>query len=319
MLYEIIQSKSVDKDKLKRSSFQKICAERSGQKIDSVKVIYINDEYVKDGDVNPHKLFIIKDVTAEVKTLEIKTTNEVDDALEFLQENKDLKGCSCLTKTRGNHCVTFRKLNPTVPEYSIYDLPRAQHQIKKFAEKGIFDLAQISTDMLSSPQQIAYLKAVKSNKPIIETNKLQEFIEKLEYPIYFLDYETFDSAVPIVDGIRPHEKFPVQFSLHIQEADDSLKHEEYLEDEKRLPDRLIEKLEANIGNKGSIIVWNKIFERDRNIDMGRWFKTKFEFFKGINSRLIDLQDPFKTDYVDKHFRGKTSIKDVLPVICPGRP
>jgi hypothetical protein len=32
--------------------------------------------------------------------------------------------------------------------------------------------------------------------------------------------------------------------------------------------------------------------------------------------MVDLEDVFKADYVDARFDGSTSIKKVLPVICP---
>ena len=36
----------------------------------------------------------------------------------------------------------------------------------------------------------------------------------------------------------------------------------------------------------------------------------------LNYRMVDLEDVFKTAYVDAGFDGSTSIKKVLPVICP---
>ncbi len=43
---------------------------------------------------------------------------------------------------------------------------------------------------------------------------------------------------------------------------------------------------------------------------------KAEFLLGLNERTVDLMDPFKSDYVDIRFGGSTSIKKVLPILCP---
>lgn len=37
----------------------------------------------------------------------------------------------------------------------------------------------------------------------------------------------------------------------------------------------------------------------------------------MNDRMVDLEELFKTAYVDARFNGYTSIKNVLPVLCPG--
>ena len=50
--------------------------------------------------------------------------------------------------------------------------------------------------------------------------------------------------------------------------------------------------------------------------MAKMFPDKAEFLVDLNDRMVDLEDVFKTAYVDAGFDGSTSIKKVLPVICP---
>ena len=40
------------------------------------------------------------------------------------------------------------------------------------------------------------------------------------------------------------------------------------------------------------------------------------FLENINARTVDLMDLFKADYVHPGFNGSTSIKKVLPMLCP---
>ena len=50
--------------------------------------------------------------------------------------------------------------------------------------------------------------------------------------------------------------------------------------------------------------------------MATMFPDKEGFLLDINERTVDLETVFKTAYVDARFEGSTSIKKVLPVVCP---
>ena len=84
----------------------------------------------------------------------------------------------------------------------------------------------------------------------------------------------------------------------------------------RLPLNLIEQMERDFGDVGSIVSWHASFEKSRNEEMAKCFPEKSDFLLGLNDRMVDLEDIFKKAYVDARFDGKTSIKNVLPVLCP---
>jgi hypothetical protein len=46
------------------------------------------------------------------------------------------------------------------------------------------------------------------------------------------------------------------------------------------------------------------------------YPGKDAFLQDLNERMVDLEDLFKVNYVDIRFGGWTSIKKVLPVVCP---
>lgn len=79
---------------------------------------------------------------------------------------------------------------------------------------------------------------------------------------------------------------------------------------------MIAQMETDIGPEGSVVSWHASFEKTQNREMGKWFPDKAAFLDDINDRMVDLEDLFKTAYVDARFDGSTSIKKVLPVICP---
>ncbi len=322
ILYEVKSSTSVKTDAghnhIKDACFQKICAERSGQKIDRVFLVHLNGEYVRDGAVDPERLLKFADVTEYVGAIQEDTEAEIDQALTLLSEiDIDRDSCSCLHNSRAHHCDTFSIFNPDISQPSIYSLPRLSAKKRyDFVVNRLFDLNAVPDDYpLLEIQQMVVI-AAKAGEPQINLAAIQHFLSHMVFPLFFFDYETFSSAVPFLNRTSPHKHFPVQYSLHILDADGQLTHREFLEREPRLPGRLIEQMEEDIGPVGSIVSWHASFEKARNRDMAMLFPEKAEFLAGLNDRMVDLKDVFKADYVDARFDGSTSIKKVLPAIRP---
>jgi hypothetical protein len=76
-------------------------------------------------------------------------------------------------------------------------------------------------------------------------------------------------------------------------------------------------LKKDLPEKGSIITWNKSFEIGRNKDLAKRNPEHKAFLEKLNSRIIDLMDVFSEQhYIHPKFKGKTSIKYILPVLAP---
>ncbi len=321
-LYEVKSSTSIKKDikhdHLKDACFQMIVAERSGQKIDKVIIAYLNSDYVRDGDISPDDLLKSEDVTDKVRAIEKETSDEIDNALHLLsQEDINRDGCSCIYKSRANHCDTFKYFNPNVPELSIYNLPRLSDKKRhELIASDMIDLHDVPADYKLTDNQKPVLLATHAGVPQVDKTAIANMLSDYQFPLYFFDYETYPSAIPIIDGLCPHQHLPVQYSLHVLQEDGALTHTEFLQEDARLPLNLIEQMETDFGNVGSVVSWYASFEKTRNKEMAQLFPQKADFLNDINERMVDLMDIFKQAYVDAHFGGSTSIKKVLPVICP---
>lgn len=322
ILYEVKSSTRVKTDvahnHLKDACFQKLCAERAGQVIDRVFLAHLNGTYVRLGEVDPTQLLSFVDVTDAVTGMMEETAGEIDAALALIRQVElNQEGCTCLHKSRSNHCDTFSMFNPKIPLPSIYSLPRlSAKQRVHLVDMRIFDLLEVPEDFPLTLVQARVVLAAKGRTPQINLEGIRDFLEGINFPLYFLDYETYASAIPLFDRTSPHKHFPVQYSLHILEADGALGHEEYLEQDARLPDQLITRLQSQIDSEGSILAWHASFEKSQNLEMARLFPGDSEFLEGLNDRIVDLEEPFKMDYVDVSFDGSSSIKKVLPVVCP---
>ena len=320
-LYEIKSSTSVKTDAkhnhIKDACFQKICAERAGQHIDRVFLVHLNGEYVRNGEIDPGAMLVFADITEAVEEVASETSAEIDAAPAFLASDQDISGCSCVEKTRANHCDAFAIFNPEVPTPSIYSLPRLRaNKIGDLRSMNVLGLDDVPNDFSLSENQRIVVDSFQDGEPKVDAQTIRQFLSELIFPLYFFDYETFSSAVPLLDRTSPHKHFPVQYSLHILDADGSLQHKEYLEREARLPDSLLDRMKEDIGPEGSLVSWHASFEKTQNRQMAALFPDEAEFLNELNERMVDLEDLFKTAYVDARFDGSTSIKKVLPVVCP---
>ena len=322
-IYEVKSSTSVQRrspqNQIKDATFQKIAAEGAGFKVTRVFIVHLNSRYTRDGEVNAGELLVFSDVTAEVDDLFWETLREIEAATLLLNSASiDETSCSCLELTKSNHCDSFDYFNPSIPKPSIYNLPRiSKSKLCNFVADGRFALDDIGLDEVTE-RQSHVLRSAHLKEPVVDHEIISKWFCKLEYPVYFLDYETYASATPIIDGARPHAPIPFQYSLHIKRSpnDNKLEHVEYLAEEATLPISLIEHMQKNIGDVGSVVSWHASYENTQNRNMAVMYPAKNDFLQGLIDRTVDLEDLFKEGYVDIKFQGSTSIKKVLPVLAP---
>ncbi|MDD4989592.1 MAG: DUF2779 domain-containing protein [Candidatus Pacebacteria bacterium] len=323
-IYEIKASNEVDeKVHLYDLAFQVALLRKCGIKVTGINLLHLNKEYVRDGELDIIKLFSIDDVREAIEDMLSVVSDEMDIALAYLSAEKEPNGhCCCVYKGRSSHCSTFKHSNPHVPEYSVHDLNRIGSSKKKLMElidSNVFHIHEADGRIVFSESQQNQIDAHVYDRVLIKKDMIAEEFSKLEYPLYFLDYETFPSAVPLFDGYSSYNQIPFQYSLHVLETPESeLKSYEFLHMGSDDPcPALVESLQSHIGLKGSVIVWYKPFEKSRNTEMGIRLPGCKEFFESVNGRVFDLMEIFsKQYYVHKDFKGSSSIKKVLPVLVP---
>lgn len=151
---------------------------------------------------------------------------------------------------------------------------------------------------------------------------INEFLSTLSYPLYFLDFETMQEAVPLFDGAKPYAQIPFQYSLHyIERENGELKHKEFLgvsgEDPRR---KIAESLCENIPENVCVLAYNKGFECGRLKELAEQFPDLSKHLLNIKRNVKDLLVPFrKGGYYNKKMGGSFSIKSVLPAIFPDDP
>ncbi|XVJ66839.1 MAG: DUF2779 domain-containing protein [Lacibacter sp.] len=155
-------------------------------------------------------------------------------------------------------------------------------------------------------------------EPSINKDAIRSFVKQLQYPLYFMDFETWMTAVPEQDGHWPFRQVPFQFSMHIQRTNDAeVEHVAYLAEGPHVHHReFAEQLLVAAGTQGSVLVYNKTFENGILKHLKEEFEDLAKAIEQLQERLVDLMPPFRKHYRLPEMRGCYSIKYVLPALVP---
>lgn len=319
-IYEVKSSSSVKSEHLEDVAFQWMTAEELGFKVRSGFVVTLNGEYVRDGEIDPEQLFVIHDVTAEVKEMLPETAERAQAAIDHISATPVP---SLLEVCEANKlaCRFIAENFPDLPQYTIFDIVRLNREKRlELLRSGVIDIVDVPDDFPLSAKQRTQVNAAISGKISYNIDAIKKLADGWQYPLHFLDYETFSYAIPYWNGIRPFQQMCFQYSLHtIPEEGAEMVHTEYLSRNDDDPPRaMAEHLRNAIGdNFGTVFVWYEPFEKTRNTEMGAMFPEHAEFFEKLNANVFDLMKIFSERlFIHPDFKGKSSIKKVLPVLVP---
>ncbi len=319
--YEVKSSTSVSETNIKDAAIQYYTIKNSGIDLKDISIVYINNQYTKDGELDLQQLFTIESVYDKVLQFLPRIPNEVR-RLKNVIESPEVPQIDI-----GPHCSDPYDCDfkgtcwKHIPDYSVFDIANLSSK-KKFDlyNEGIITSDQIDLAHTSlNPNQVLQVQSEINGTSHIDIEEIKNFTDGLNYPLYYLDFETIGPAVPKYNGSRPYQQLVFQYSLHIQETPTSeLEHREYLADPLQDPRiGFIEQLIQDCGSKGDVLVYNIGFERGKLNDLIEVFPEHSDELRGIVNRLKDLMIPFKQKwYYTPEMRGSYSIKAVLPALVP---
>lgn len=327
-IYEVKSSTDVHDIYLDDASYQYFVLSNLGLNVKKVCIVYINKQYVRDKELEIEKLFNIQDITdiAKLKQDEIKKTIEM--ANKYMDEyngdnepNTDI-GMHCFNPYK---CEFWEYCTRNLPKPNVFDIGGGMHTSKKFEKyyEGKISFRDLQNENLN-PKFLEQIDFELNNlKPKIEKEAIKGLMDSLKYPLYFIDYETYQSAIPEVEGTKPYQQLPFQYSLHIiKEKGASIQHKEFLAeiDDQNYIRHFAESMIKNMPENGSVIIYNKAFEPVRNNEIARMYPDLKDELERINSNIIDFMEPFKQrKYYTKEMHGSASIKAVLPALYPNDP
>jgi hypothetical protein len=229
---------------------------------------------------------------------------------------------TCPEMIIGPHCRDPYECSLTdcwdsLPEHNIFSLYYGGKKSFAMYDSGILTIGEIPDDYQLNDKQHIQKACVTSGEPHVDRQAIQAFLSSLEHPLYYLDFETINPAVPLFDGTRPYKHTPFQLSLDVVKDEYSQpEHFSFLANNTDDPrPALLSELQKTLGNFGSIIAYNKGFEEGILRDVAAAFPEYSDWIEQVCSRLVDLLAPFRNfDYYHPAQKGSASLKAVLPAI-----
>ncbi len=319
--YEVKSSTSISETYLLDAAIQYYAISNSSVDLKDISIVYINNQYVKDGPIDLQQLFNIESVKNDVLELLPGIPNQVA-LLKKVLKQKDIPVVDI-----GPHCNSPYTCDFTdhcwkkIPDNSVFNIARLT-EVKKFDlyTKNIINFIDIPDDYPLNENQWMQVKGEINNETTIDKKKIKEFVSDLQYPLYFLDFETFSSAVPLFDKSKPYQQLVFQYSLHVLKNNKSTAvHKEFLAEvngsDPRVP--FVVQLISDVGDDGDILVYNISFEKSKLAELALAFPKYKSMLNKIIDRLKDLMVPFqKRWYYTPEMQGSYSIKKILPALVP---
>jgi len=313
-LIEVKASNSVKKEYQYDAGIQYFALLNSGFKIEDIFILHLNRDYVYNGvahDLN--QLFILTKVTDEVKDIIEEIIRLVEDSKSVIStdtppEIAPSKHC--------NGCEFFDICTEGFPKFWIYYLPRIlKKKWGELTELGINDIRNIPEHFELTPPQSLVRDCTFENKEYISKDLKSSLLEP-QYPLFFLDFETFNPALPLYPESCPFQQIPFQWSCHILDKNDHMRHLEFLHPDNTDPrPDFIKTLLNLLGTQGTIVHYAH-FERTIIKSLAEDFPQFEKALLSLLERCWDLKKVISENYYHPEFIGSYSIKRVLPVLVP---
>ena len=322
VINEVKSSTSVKDVYIDDASIQYYVISSLGYKVSGVNIIHIDNSYVRGEKLELEKLFHTEDVTEQIMQKQAEIPQILNKFEEILSRNvepevdigphcSDPYNCDaweyCWCEQRG------------IPEYSVFNISRLRSD-KKFDlyKNGVVKFEDIKElDKFNASQQIQ-IRSELSQEQIIDKDAIKEFLDTLSYPLYHLDFETFQQAVPEFVGLRPYEQIPFQFSIHKEDGKGNLEHFEFLAEVGADPRyELALNLIKFIPQDACVLAYNMSFEKGVIRRLVTNYPQISNELMAIHDNIKDLMAPFASkNYYHPKMQGSYSIKYVLPALVP---
>ena len=317
-LIEVKSTASPKEEHLDDVAIQHRVVSRSGLDLASSCLAHVNRNYVYQGDsIDVWRFFRIKNLTRRVERLVPKLTFQLRSELRVLAMPNPPEiptGPHC---TNPITCEFFDRCNPPLPNDHIGYLPRLHASAaEELEELGVESIRDVPDDFALSERQRIACTSVQTGQPWFSP-ELGKELESLKYPLYFMDFESVNPAIPRFSGMRPFDQLPFQWSLHVQrQSEAEPEHYEFLATDVGDPRReFITSLCGAVGESGSIVVY-AAFESQRLSELAAWLPEFAKRIKTIHGRLWDLLSVVRNHVYHPAFAGSFSLKAVLPALVP---
>lgn len=215
-------------------------------------------------------------------------------------------------------------------------------KVSQLSERDISPKEDSKSGISSSQRQWLQVEMIqnKVTKPFFDAYGMKLEMDKWEYPLHFIDFETTAVAIPFNKGRKPYEGIAFQFSHHVVYKDGTVEHKgQYLNTEQGFfPNYdFVRSLKAELENDNGTIfryaphentylnlIYRQLQEDQSDIvdrmelcdfikSITKSVSSSAEKWEG-NRCMVDMWELVKRYYYDPFTNGSNSIKYVLPAV-----
>ena len=301
------------------AAYQQYVLKNCGVDVNKVCVVLLAEDYVRNGNFELDKYFVVCDVTKHTNDRQQMIADklaELGSVLSNASEPTTSFSKNC------NKCDYWQFCSRNIPAPSPFDVYHLRFGDKCSlyeCDVSFFDLPKHRPDLKPAAlRQIEYYN--RPNDAYVDKAAITEFLDGLTYPIYSLDFETYQAVIPEYDGIATYEQVPFQFSLHVVEHPETeltdVKEAHFLDlsgaDTRRA---IAESLVKNIPYGACVVAYHESTER--NI-----IDRLAKYCPDLADHLLSFvyKDPLKLfengNYYVKAMGKSFSLKSVAPALYP---
>ena len=286
-LYEVKMGTKLTEVYLDDVALQYYVVKGSGLPIEKAFVVYINNQYVRDGAIDPAQLFLVEEVTEKVVEKEEWVKDEINKLRQMLsgKEPEVIIGNQC---NDPYPCDFIGHCWEHVPENSVFDLRGRGTSSFDLYQQGYLNLKEVPGELLAERQKFQ-LNAFLNQEEVFNSDGVKEFLKTLRYSLHYLEKEK-----------------------------GKLGHHEFLGDPNSdFREELLQRLCNQIPPTACILAYSAGFEKGRLQDLADWFPKYKDKIEGFIQNVRDLAIPFRSrDVYHWEMKGSYSLKNVLPCLLP---
>jgi hypothetical protein len=222
------------------------------------------------------------------------------------------------TNTHCKNCDYAEYCLSREPEHSVIYLPKIKKkEVDSLRLAGHYSIPGIPDEYGLPEKRLRVRDVIRSGRPFI-SKELGRRLEEIAFPAAFIDYESTASTFPFYPGTQPYEAVCFQWSAHVMEADGAVPvHHEFLAADTADPRAEFCRTLWDVVRHARSIVHYSSFEIYQLRAMAeKGVPLAEELHAAILDRTVDLEQIVDDHVYFEQFRGKTSIKSVLPVLVP---
>ncbi|MFY9310205.1 MAG: DUF2779 domain-containing protein [Bacteroidia bacterium] len=318
--YEVKSSSKISNTYLLDASLQYWVITKSGLDLSDISLVTINNQYVRKGALNVQELFSITSVLKDA----LRNQPLIEEKIQlFMLVTANARmpeiaiGEHCFSPYSCDFMGTCWKNVPKNSVFEITGVPKAE--LFNLYHNGFKTINEIPESNTLNKNANIHVQSVKQGEARVDKAAIKEFLDKISYPLFFMDFETFMPAVPIYNNTKPYQHIPFQYSLHYKkEKDAPVEHIDFLAEQGTDPRKaFLESLLKHTEAPGTILVFDTLMERNVLNGLKKDFPEHTAEIDNRLSRMIDLMQPFQErSYYHPAMKNSHSIKNILHALIP---